>query len=201
MLMVDNMQAQSVEDLFREIGIEGGIAAVANAAASFIRRHPLYSTPPSSKDLSETEIKLLQEGKFPEITAFTTLSENMTIVAGEVGVMIASALSQTKAANLLSVDESRIRQRIGKGTLYAIAGDNNKKVLPRFQFTKTGTLPGLEKVLPAINNDVHPIAIQRFFLTPSEDLYAKEMKTMLSPRDWLIARYSPEPIVLMAADL
>jgi len=144
---------------------------------------------------------LLQEGGFPAITDSISLSDNMAIIAGEVGVMIASALSQMKTAQLLSVDESRIRQRISKGTLYAIIGDNNKKVLPRFQFTKTGTLPGLEKVLPAINNDVHPIAIQRFFLTPSEDLYSKELKTILSPRDWLITKYPPEPVVLMAADL
>lgn len=201
MLADDNMAIQNTEDLFREIGIEGGIEAIANTAATFIRRHPLYSTPPSSKDLSETEIKLLQEGRFPEITDFTSLSENMAIVAGEVGVMIASALSQMETARLLSVDESRIRQRISKGTLHTIIGDNNKKVLPRFQFTNASTLPGLEKVLPAINHDVHPIAIQRFFLTPSGDLYSKELKTILSPRDWLIARYSPEPVVLMAADL
>ncbi len=199
--MVDNMQVQNVEDLFLEMGIEGGTTAVAKAAATFIRLHPLYNTPPSSNDLSDTEVKLLREGGFPEITDSISLSDNLTIIAGEVGVMIASALSQMKAANLLSVDESRIRQRIGNGTLYAMAGDNNKKVLPRFQFTKTGTLPGLGKVLPAINNDVHPIAIQRFFLTPSEDLYSKELNTILSPRDWLITRYSPEPVILIAADL
>jgi len=197
------MPIQNAEDLFHEMGIEGGTAAVANAAASFIRRHPLYSAPPSTTDLSEAEIKLLQEGGFPEITDFTSskCSDNLATIAGEVGVMIASALSQVQTAHLLNVAESRIRQRISKRTLYAIVGDNNKKVLPRFQFTISSTLPGLEKVLPAINNNVHPVVIQRFFLTASEDLYAKELKTILSPRDWLIARYPPEPLELMAADL
>jgi hypothetical protein len=115
--------------------------------------------------------------------------------------MIASALSQSQAAQLLGVDQSRIRQRIGQGTLYTITGENNVKVLPRFQFTDEGVLPGLEKVLPVINNEAHPIAVQRFFLTVSSDLYSEELQANLSPRDWLISGHNPDAVVRMAADL
>lgn len=200
MLAVVKMTSQNAEDLFHKMGIEGGADAVTHAAASFISQHPLYSIAPSSQDLTEHELKLLRDGGFPKVTKTVSLSNNLTIVAGEIGVMIASALSQKDAAHLMGVDESRIRQRISQGTLYAISGDYNKKVLPRFQFTDTGTLPGLEKVLPVINKDAHPMAVQRFFLTVSEDLYSKEMKAPLSPRDWLITRHPPEPVTLMVTD-
>jgi len=193
--------ARKAEDIFQGMGIEGGVDAVTHAAAEFMRLHPLYRVPPSSHDISENELAVLKEGGFPKVADDASLSDNMAIVAGEVGVMIAGALSQRQAAQLMGVDESRIRQRISQGTLYAIMGDNNKKVLPRFQFTDTGILPGLEKVLPVINKDVHPMAVQRFFVTTSEDLYSSELNAKLSPRDWLLSGHSPDPLQRMVADL
>jgi hypothetical protein len=193
--------ARNAEDVFLQQGIEGGAEAVTNAAANFIRLHPLYVYPPSTQDLSVHELQVLEEGGFPKLPAQISLSDNITIVAGEVGVLIASALSQVQAAQLLGVDPSRIRQRISQGTLYAIAGQDNIKVLPRFQFTDKGALPHLEKVLPGINKEAHPVAVQRFFLTASADLYSDELGTNLSPRDWLITGHSPDPVIKMTADL
>jgi len=192
---------QNAKDIFQQMGIVGGAKAVTNAAATFIRRHPLTTFPPSSQDLSENDIKLLEEGGFPKAPNDISLSDNIAIIAGEVGVMIASALSQSQAAQLLGVNQSRIRQRISQTTLYAITGNNRTKVLPSFQFTEKGALPGLEKVLPAINKEAHPVVIQRFFVTASVDLYSDELKINLSPRDWLISEHSPKLIVRMAADL
>lgn len=193
--------ARNAEDIFQEVGIEGGAEAVTQAAATFIRLHPLYHTPPSAKDLSESELEVLEAGGFPKPPPKLSLGDNIAIVAGEVGVLIAGALSQAQTAKLLDVDPSRVRQRIGQGTLYAITGANNVKVLPRFQFTDQGLLPGLEKVLPVINKEAHPIAVQRFFLTPNADLYSEELNADLSPRDWLITGHSPDPVARIAADL
>lgn len=193
--------ARNAEDIFQQMGIEGGAEAVTDAAAAFIRLHPLYTFPPTSKDLSEHELRILEEGGFPKVPDRVSLGENLAIVAGEVGVMIASALTQSQAAQLLGVDQSRIRQRISQGTLYTIAGGNNVKVLPRFQFTADGVLPGLEKVLAVINKEAHPIAVQRFFLTVSSDLFSAELQANLTPRDWLITGHSPDAVVRMAADL
>ncbi len=193
--------AQNAEDIFQQMGIEGGAEAVTHAAATFIRLHPLYFVSPSSRDLSEHELNVLRDGGFPSIPDTVSLGDNIAIVAGEVGVMIAGAFTQSQVAELLGVDQSRIRQRISQGTLYAITGENNVKVLPRFQFTVSGALPVLEKVLPAINKDTHPIAVQRFFLTASADLYSDELKTNLTPRDWLIIGHNPDVVARMAADL
>jgi len=193
--------ARKAKDIFQEMGIEGGVEAVTHAAAMFIQRHPFSQIPTSTRDLSEHELNILEQGGFPPLPECVSSSENMTTVAGEIGVMIAGSLSQAQAAQLMGVDPSRVRQRISQRTLYAILGDDNVKVLPRFQFTDKGALPGLEKILPVINDEAHPIAIQRFFLTASPDLYSDEAKTNLSPRDWLITRHSPEPIIRMAADL
>jgi len=192
---------RNAKDIFQQMGIEGGAEAVTNAAATFIRLHPLTTFPPSSRDLSENDLKLLEEGGFPKTPDDISLSDNIAIIASEVGVMIASALSQSQAAQWLGVNQSRIRQRISQATLYAITGDNRTKVLPRFQFTEKGALPGLEKVLLMINKEAHPVVIQRFFVAASVDLYSDELKTNLSPRDWLISEYSPDLIVKMAADL
>lgn len=193
--------ARNAEDIFQELGIDGGAEAVTQAAATFIRLHPLYHTPPSTQDLSESELEILEAGGFPKPPKRLSLGDNIAIVAGEVGVLIASALTQAQAAERLGVDQSRVRQRIGQGTLYAITGENNVKVLPRFQFTDQGVLPGVEKILPVINKEAHPIAVQRFFLTAQADLYSEELNTVLSPRDWLITGHSPEPVIRMAADL
>ena len=193
--------ARNAEDIFRELGIEGGAEAVTQAAATFIQLHPLYTVPPSAQDLSEHELKVLEEGGFPKLPAEISLGDNIAIVAGEIGVLIASALSQAQAAHLLGVDPSRIRQRISQGSLYAITDENNVKVLPRFQFTDKGALPGLDKILPVIHKEAHPIAVQRFFLTPNADLFSEELQANLSPRDWLMTGHQSEPIVKMAADL
>ena len=93
------------------------------------------------------------------------------------------------------------RQRISRGTLYAISGEDNIKVLLRFQFTDKATLPHLEKVLPVINKDAPPIVVQRFFLTASVDLFSKDLAANLSTRDWLITGHNPELVIRMAADL
>jgi hypothetical protein len=185
------IMARNAEDIFQEMGIEGGAEAVTQAAATFIRLHPLYHIPPSTQDLSESELKILEAGGFPKPSLQLCLGDNIAIVAGDVGVLIASALSQAQAAKLLDdVDPSRIRQLISQGTLYAISGENNVNVLPRFQFTKHAVLPGLEKVLPLINKEVHPIAVQHFFLSPNADLYSEELNTTLSPRG--LADYWPQ---------
>lgn len=72
---------------------------------------------------------------------------------------------------------------------------------PRFQFTGHATLPGLDKVLAAISPEAHPIAVQRFFLGLSGDLYADSLSRTLSPRDWLLTGHAVEAVVILAHDL
>ena len=55
---------KNAEDIFRKLGIDGGVEAVVQAAASFFRNHPLYLAPPNSQDLSEAEFKALEAGGF-----------------------------------------------------------------------------------------------------------------------------------------
>lgn len=193
--------ARNAEDFFREQGIEWGAEAVTQAAAAFIRLHPLFHSRPSSHDLSEPELKVLKTDGFPLPNDSFSLANNIAIVAGKVGVLIAGALSQTDAVTLLGVDQSRIRQRISQGTLYAVTGENNVKVLPRFQFNDNNVLPGLGKILPLINKEAHPITVQRFFLSTPVDLSSDELSAPLSPRHWLITGHSPDQLVRMAADL
>jgi len=190
---------QNAKELFLELGIEGGEEAVIDAAAAFLRTHPLFRIVPSNHDLTDHELSLLAAGGFP--APATSLSDAITQVAGEVGVLIASALSQAQAAKRLGVDASRIRQRIAQRTLYAVQGNTSSKVLPLFQFTESGTLPHLEKIIPVISASAHPMAVQRFFLSPTPDLYSEETASPLSPRDWLLTGHSPDLVIRMAADV
>ena len=46
-----------------------------------------------------------------------------------------------------------------------------------------------------------PIAVQRFFMTVSNDLESSTLSRLLSPRDWLLADHFPERVKLLAMEL
>lgn len=199
---IGELMAQELDGIQADFGVEKD--EIFDVARAFLRSHPFLSpippAPPAANELSAHELSVLAEGGFPE-PGPSALRHNIAVLAGEVGVMITSALSQADAAELLGVDQSRIRQRISQGTLFTVSGATGAKVLPKFQFTEEGALPGLEKILPVINAEAHPVSVQRFFITPNADLYSDILESELSPRDWLIAGHSPEPVIRMAADL
>lgn len=83
------------------VGFPFGAAAVTHSVATFIRQPHLYSARPTSKDLSEHERWFLKEGGFPKAPNTVSLGENLAVVAGEAGIIIASALYQSHATQLL----------------------------------------------------------------------------------------------------
>ena len=190
----------------QEAGISN-VGVLVAAAAAFLREHPLDPAPPVTNALSVQEESFLAKsgaygwkGGWKGSTA-TDAAANVAVVAGEYSQMLATALNQREVAKRLEVGTSRIRQRLGDGSLYSLPCRGGK-VCPRFQFAEIGgTLPGLEQVLAALSPDAHPVAVQRFFLTVSEDLESPEMARPLSPREWLLAGHSPEPVKLLAMEL
>ena len=188
-------------DTLHKAGIKD-INSVVAAAAAFLRSYPIYASPPVSNVLSEQEKTFLEQGGAVGVgkdnLKYTT--KNVITIAGEFAQMVSTAFTQGETASILGVSASRVRQRIGNGTLYVIRSDN-RRVCPRFQFNNNKTLPGIEPVLSSISQNAHPVAVQRFFLSISPDLESSELGTTLSPRDWLMTGHSPDPVILIAQEL
>ena len=194
------MLARKDDDTLRAAGVDS--ADLLAAAAAFIRTHPLRTVPQASMALSVTEAEFLNEGGALEVESVDQIipTTNLVAITSEYAQMVATALSQKDTAELLQVSTSRIRQRMDAHTLYSMdvgAG----RVCPQFQFSDQGTLPGLDELLTAISEQAHPVAVQRFFLTPNTDLESTEVPDAMSPREWLLSGHSVEPVCLLAAEL
>jgi hypothetical protein len=178
------------------------IESLAAAAAAFLREHPIYSIIPMPNALSDQEEAFLRQGGAAGVGRYdaSSATRNVTSLAAEYAQMVSTAYTQKEVAERLGVSTSRVRQRIDGGSLYSIPGPGGR-VCPRWQFSDSATLPGLEQVLATINIDAHPVAVQRFFLTETADLESDSLMRALSPRDWLLTGHPAEAVALLARDL
>lgn len=114
-------------------------------------------------------------------------------------VLVTDALSVKQAAATLEVSEGRIRQRLAARTLFGVQAAQGWR-LPRFQFTQDGQLlRGLDRVLPALPADVHPVVVTSFLARPHEDLLVGAEPT--SPAAWLEGGGDIDAVVTLAASL
>jgi hypothetical protein len=109
--------------------------------------------------------------------------------------LIETSLTTTQAASYLKVDVSRIRQRLRERSLFGIEYDGERR-LPRFQFERKQVLPGLREVIGALPEQLNPLDVAEWFLSPNPDLELAEQDAPLSPRDWLLRG---EPVTAVAA--
>ena len=111
-------------------------------------------------------------------------------------LVIANAVPLAEAAARLGVSDSRLRQRIGKGTLVAIPRRHGRGwLIPDFQLTDQGELPYLPRVLQGLQRRVSAETLDRVFRLPQDDLEG------LSPRDWLLSGHDPLPVERLLASL
>lgn len=111
--------------------------------------------------------------------------------------LTASALTVSEAAEILDVDESRIRQRLGDHTLHGFKAGRAWQI-PSWQFEHSAELPGLAEVM-ASSAEHHPAALCSFMTQPSEELLADGIPT--APRDWLLAGWPVDRVAKLAASL
>ena len=156
----------------------------------------------AERELTEAENRLLDEGGFamPQADEQARACIEVSTLAAAYAEMCAHALTTKEAAQLLQVQPSRIRQRLGDKTLFGIEKDDHW-VLPSFQFDQDQLVPGIGKVLQVLDETLHPVSVARFFATPQPELYADEVDRDLTPREWLQAGYNPAPVVRLARDL
>ncbi|WP_137724170.1 helix-turn-helix domain-containing protein [Prescottella subtropica] len=79
------------------------------------------------------------------------------------------ALTVEQAATRLGVSTSRIRQRAGDRTLWAIKR-GHRLLFPAVQFTEGGQVPGLDTVLSALPEDLHPLSVLGLLTTAQPEL-------------------------------
>jgi hypothetical protein len=119
--------------------------------------------------------------------------------AATYAAVLASTELVAQVAARLGIDTSRVRHRLARRQLVGIRRADGWR-LPTWQFGADGSpLAGLEQVLRAVGDDVHPVVLARFFATPAPEL--RVAGTRVSPRDWLSGGGSPTPVVDLARSL
>lgn len=115
-------------------------------------------------------------------------------VARRVADTIATSVTIAEAAERLRVDRSRISHRLKQGTLWGFTMASGRR-LPRWQFTDTGLLPGLERLVASIPADVHPLSIDAFMRAPRAELDQQ------APLLYLASGGDPRIVAELLADL
>ena len=103
-----------------------------------------------------------------------------------------------EAAERLGVGTSRIRQRIGERTLYAVKSGRSWR-LPAWQFTRRGEMTGIAAVIHAFPSETDLVEVDGFLTSPNVDLVVDDVA--VTPLEWLGAGHNPEPVIRIAADL
>jgi hypothetical protein len=121
----------------------------------------------------------------------------------ELELFLRESLSLTQAAHALRVSTGRLRQRLSPEvrTLYGVKVGRAWRV-PRFQLGKRGALVrNLEKVLPHVSRSAHPLAVQRWFTSPHQDLVFAGDEQAVSPVGWLEAGLDPGVVAELASEI
>ena len=99
--------------------------------------------------------------------------------AARYSAMVVSGLSVAQVARKLGIDESRVRHRLSERSLYGIKV-RGTWVLPAFQFSTDGSVPGIEQVLPRVPGDLHPVALLNWFTLPDRTSSSARRKPQLA---------------------
>ena len=162
-------------------------------------RQTLFPSDPAA-ELPAEETAALRRGGF-ELTPRKSESANaLARTAADYAALLATSLAANEAAQTLGLDPSRIRQLLVARKIYGLQRKGVWRI-PIFQFDGHRLLPGLEEVVPSLPRDLHPVAVYRWFTSPNPDLLPEDLDRELSPREWLLAGYSPKIVAQLGVDL
>lgn len=154
---------------------------------------------PWAASLTEDEARLLDDANFTEDRSAYLAAG--TEIAGHAAHLAVTAFTADDVAKGLGVSASRVRQKRLAGELWAIP-DGQSWVFPILQFETgpdggpTRQVRGLDQVLKALPEGLHPVAIAGFLRTPQPDLFHDRP---LTPVEWLRAGGDIEQAVAAAA--
>ena len=174
------------------------IAEIELIASELARTAPGPSPP---APLTDAEDRLLREAGLAPGPLAAAEAHGLHRTTAEYARLLHDSYTVERAARLLTVNTSRIRQRLtGRPrTLYGIKVGKIWRV-PTFQFQGRRLIPGIERVVARLAADLHPVAVYRWFTSPTPDLTFED-DTPLSPLDWLRSGHPPEAAAELAAGL
>ena len=148
--------------------------------------------------LPKAEAEVLERGGFDLSRRDLGKSDPLARTTAEFAALLETALTTKDAAKRLDVDPSRIRQRLTESpaTVFGVRAGGSWR-LPLFQFDGKKLLPGLDRVVRELRPNLHPVAVQRFFMAPHPDL-EDDAGRPLSPRDWLRSGGEPAAVAEIA---
>jgi hypothetical protein len=156
---------------------------------------------PIATGLSAAEAAMLDEVGFGEGKEQKPSALERSRIEYE--LMLRESLSVEDAAERLGVTASRLRQRLcsDERSIFGIK-DGRAWRIPAFQFQRPGRLVrNIDKVLPHVRPDAHPLAVKTWFLTPHPDLALEEDVEPLAPRAWLAAGRPVEAVAALAQEI
>jgi hypothetical protein len=184
----------AAEALLRDPAFREAVVEVLSVAGSL----PPGGGEPT-RDLAERELAILAEGAFREGDSreqSRALAKTMVLFSQ----LLKTGLTTHEAAQRLRVDDARVRQRLGDGTLYGIKTLRGEWKLPVFQFMpEGGEVPGIAKVLRSIQRDLHPVEVLTWFTSPDPEFEVHGEP--LSPLSWLRSGGNAEKVAGVAAEL
>lgn len=179
----------SVEDRYLAGDLDFETAAASALGTSTIDRRDLLPILHALKDathpasgLSSHDAALLDAGGAPESPV--ALAAAAADRQARMRELVETALTVDQAAERLGVSTSRIRQRAGDRSLWSIKRAH-RLLLPSIQFTASGQVPGLDAVLAALPEDVHPLSVLGLLTTPQPDLRLENVEVSII--EWLEA--------------
>jgi hypothetical protein len=203
-------QPSSSADIVMVMFGEGGAVVQRTAVDGMPRPHDIQlffqtlqrmRATPKAPSLPDSEAALLDSAGFTEDPMAAALVLERSQRDLDELLSPRGSLSLEQAAIALGVSTSRLRQRLGAGSLYGVKVGRDWRI-PLFQFQKKGVLVrNLEAVLPSIRKDAHPLAVRSFFESESPDLVIDGSERPVSPRAWLAAGYPAADVVALAADI
>lgn len=184
------MSALSEE--LKRVGIESSEEAFLRRVVEAVREMPSAGPPLlSPNEFTAAEREALERGGLV-LEPFQRHDDDPSArFIASFATMVATSMTPTEVAELLGVDPSRIRQRLGNRTLLGFKVGMEWRI-PRFQFDGNRLVPGVERVFPRIEPDMHPVGILRWFTLPDPDLEVDDVA--VSPRDWLLSGGNPDAI-------
>lgn len=161
---------------------------------------------PASQPLSVREKEVLRDGGtcIPEPDkGSTSLSESESQLFAGCRAVVETSLTETEVAALLCLAPAQVRglalQKPPKLHMFEF---DNTSLYPGWQFDSEGAIPHLGELLAVLHGagGLPPLALHRLMILPTED-FETEVDRPISPREYLLQRYDPAPLLNMVSSI
>ncbi|ANQ75592.1 MULTISPECIES: helix-turn-helix domain-containing protein [Rhodococcus] len=112
--------------------------------------------------------------------------------------LVQTSLSIPEAAERLGVTPARVRQLLSERKLWAFTSGRHR-LLPPAQFTPTGQVPYLDRIVPLFEGDVHPLSVQAQLTTAQRSLIVDDEPVSIAA--WLTGCAGTEDEISAATDV